>query len=141
MVREVLVISDDTMVPTPLSSGRKRQTFPDVPEDVTLAALHWNDPNYDIDSLPSPTLSSTSFELEPKDLKSSSARYSTSEFDTESRVDSMGPQGSEARLGAQEEFDEYVVIIISLFQLSNPPITASHRMPRFELQYRTSTTH
>jgi hypothetical protein len=62
----------------------------DVPQDVDLAAEHWNDPNYDIDSLPSPSIiTRDSFELEAKDVGNASAGYSTTDFDGESQTGSV----------------------------------------------------
>lgn len=90
MIHKELGISTESVCISPLSSATKRITFPDVPQDVDdLAARHWNDPNYDFDTLPSPTISSSdSFELEAKYVRKSSAGYSTSESDGESQVDS-----------------------------------------------------
>lgn len=102
MVRKDLSISIDAVMPSP--SGSKRMTFPDVPEDV--AALHWNDPNYDIYSLPSPTASTNdTLELEAKSARSS-AGYSISEFDGESQIGSSRPDFSQSNLKAEEDYDE-----------------------------------
>lgn len=77
-------------LPTTSTTRTKRTTFPDVPRDVdSLMEEHWNDPNYDVNGLPSPTASSTdSFELEGKGRRGSTTGYSTSEFDGESHYDS-----------------------------------------------------
>jgi len=77
-------------LPTTSTTKSKRMTSPDVPQDVdALMAEHWNDPNYDVAGLPSPTASSTvSFELESKGQGGSTTRYSNSEFDGESHYGS-----------------------------------------------------
>lgn len=76
-------------LPTNSTNKSKRMTFPDVPQDVdALMEEHWNDPNYDVNGLPSPTASSAdSFELESKGRRGSTG-YSTSEFDGESHYGS-----------------------------------------------------
>lgn len=87
--RKNLTIEIESPVGSPLpttSTTKKRLTFPDVPRDVdTLADEHWNDPNYDLNGLPSPTASTAdSFELDRKGQRGSTTCYSTSEYDGES---------------------------------------------------------
>lgn len=81
-------------LPTTSTTKSKRMTSPDVPQDVdALMEEHWNDPNYEVSGLPSPTSSSTaSFELDSKGRVGSTTRYSASEFDGESHYDSSKEQ-------------------------------------------------
>lgn len=79
-----------------------RQSRPDVPEDVEEALMHLNDPNWDLSSNDTASLSDISFELEPKGGKYPSSIMighsigtGPSDFDTESRADS---RASESRL-------------------------------------------
>jgi hypothetical protein len=51
----------------------------DVSQDVDLVAEHWNVPNYDIDSLPSPSTTTR----EPKDVGNAPAGYTASDPDVE----------------------------------------------------------
>jgi len=69
-------------LPTTSTTKTKHMTFPDVPRDIdSLTEEHWNDPNYDVNGLPSPTASSTdSFELESKGRRGSTTGYSASDF-------------------------------------------------------------
>jgi hypothetical protein len=91
------------MLPSRLFSTRRRKPAPDVPEDVFSEDSHWNDPNYDVNfSLPSPTRSSGTFELEPKDVQKLS-----SEVDTESLDDSI----ANLRCGVQEDYPTCVLTI------------------------------
>lgn len=77
-------------LPTTSTTKSKRMTSPDVPQDVdALLEEHWNDPNYEVNGLPSPTASSTaSFELESRGRGGSTTRYSASDFDGESHYGS-----------------------------------------------------
>jgi len=96
-------------LPTTSTTRTKRMTFPDVPKDIdALLEEHWNDPNYDVNGLPSPTASSTdSFELDNKGRRGSATGYSTSEFDGESHYDSSKEKSS-SRLMFDDEEVEYV---------------------------------
>lgn len=98
VVRKNLTIEVESPMASPLpttsTTRTKRMTFPDVPRDVdSLLEEHWNDPNYDINGLPSPTASSTdSFELESKGRRGSTTAYSNSEFDGDSHYDKDLPK-------------------------------------------------
>lgn len=94
-------------LPTTSTVKSKRTTFPDVPQDVdSLLEEHWNDPNYDINGLPSPTASSAdSFELESKGRRGSN--YSTTESDGASHYGSS-KEHSASKLKFVEEEIEYV---------------------------------
>jgi hypothetical protein len=83
-------------------------THPDVPRDIdSLLEEHWNDPNYDVNGLPSPTASSTdSFELESKHRRGSA--YSTSDFDGESHYGSSKEHSASKLKYVDEEEVEYV---------------------------------
>ncbi|KAI0344144.1 glutathione transporter [Trametopsis cervina] len=72
-----------TALRTPATFQRYR---PDVPEDVDEMMEHFNDPNWDYRA-PSPTLTTESYDLDHKVKRSGSSRHS-SEFDSESNVDS-----------------------------------------------------
>lgn len=73
------------MVPPPLFTTHRRKKSPDVPQDVDeLLDLHWNDPNYDINSLPSPIRSSGSLELEAQGITKDGYRS----YDNDSSLDS-----------------------------------------------------
>lgn len=103
MVRKELSITVDTPQPSPATS--KRMTFPDVPEDIDAAAQHWNDPNFDIYNLPSPTHSTVdTLELEAKSTRHS-AGYAESDFDRDSRLDSSKVGGSQSSLRGSD-YDE-----------------------------------
>ena len=105
-------------LPTTSTLKSRRITFPDVPRDVdSLLEEHWNDPNYDVNGLPSPTASSAdSFELESKGRKGSTAGYSTSEFDRESRSDSS-KEYSVPKLKFDDDEAEYVFPPTSVAEL------------------------
>lgn len=109
VVRKNLTIEVESPMASPLPTTStiktKRMTFPDVPRDVdSLLEEHWNDPNYDINGLPSPTASSTdSFELESKGRRGSTTAYSNSEFDGDSGHDKDQP-----KLEADDVEIEYV---------------------------------
>ena len=69
---------------------------------------HWNDPNYDVNGLPSPTASSTdSFELESKGRRGSATEYSASDFDGESHYGSS-KEHSASKLKFADDEVEYV---------------------------------
>lgn len=97
-------------LPTTSTTKSKRMTHPDVPRDVdSLMEEHWNDPNYDVNGLPSPTASSTdSFELESRHRRGSA--YSTSEFDGESHYGSSKEHSASKLKFAEEEEIEYVFV-------------------------------
>lgn len=109
VARKNLTIEVESPVVSPLptysTTKSKRMTFPDVPRDVdSLLEEHWNDPNYDVNGLPSPTASSTdSFELESKGRRGSTTGYSTSDFDGESHYGS-----SKEHSASKLKFDEEV---------------------------------
>jgi hypothetical protein len=92
-------------LPTTSTTKTKRMTFPDVPQDVdSLLEEHWNDPNYDVNGLPSPSASSAdSFELESRGRRGSS--YSTAESDGDSHYGSS-KQHSASKLKFPEEEEE-----------------------------------
>ena len=96
-------------LPTTSTTKSKRMTHPDVPQDVdSLLEEHWNDPNYDVNGLPSPTASSAdSFELESKGRRGSS--YSNSDFDGESHYGSSKDHSASKLKFAEDEEVEYVL--------------------------------
>jgi len=102
-------------LPTTSTTKSKRMTFPDVPQDVdALMEEHWNDPNYHVNGLPSPTASSAdSFELR----RSSAAGYSTSEFDGESHYSSSKEHSASRLKFADDDEVEYVSLPIIVAQL------------------------
>lgn len=65
-----------------------RRNAPDVPEDVDDLMEHFNDPNWDFGRAASPTLTTESYDLDYKAKTTDPSRYSTSDFDTESQVES-----------------------------------------------------
>lgn len=101
-----------------------RRHTADVPEDIDDVLEHLNDPNWDFNP-PSPTLTTSSYddhklkELEP-------SRYSSSDFDTESNIESSfgksavptstfaKTEHSKSQLwsSAASDLDEYVVICV-----------------------------
>lgn len=97
-------------LPTTSTTKSKRMTFPDVPRDVdSLMEEHWNDPNYDVNGLPSPTASSTdSFELESKGRRGSAAGYSASDFDGESHYAASKEHSASKLKFADDDEVEYV---------------------------------
>ena len=101
-------------LPTTSTTGTKRMTFPDVPRDVdSLLEEHWNDPNYDVNGLPSPTASSIdSFELESKGRRGSTTAYSTSDFDRDSHYSS-----SKEHSAQKLKYDDDEVQCVSLTTL------------------------
>ena len=105
-------------LPTTSTTKTKRQTFPDVPRDVdSLLEEHWNDPNYDVNGLPSPTASSTdSFELEGKGRRGSATGYSTSDFDGESHY-GYSKEHSASKLKFEDEEVEYVSLPTLIVEL------------------------
>lgn len=96
-------------LPTTSTVKSKRTTFPDVPRDIdSLLEEHWNDPNYDVNGLPSPSASSAdSFELESKGRRASN--YTTSESDGDSHYGSA-KEHSASKLKFAEEEVEYVLL-------------------------------
>ncbi|EKM60787.1 uncharacterized protein PHACADRAFT_246918 [Phanerochaete carnosa HHB-10118-sp] len=64
-----------------------RRTVPDVPEDIDDVLEHLNDPNWDYRP-PSPTLSTESIDLDPKEKGFISSRHSGSDYETESNAES-----------------------------------------------------
>ena len=88
-------------LPTLPSLGFRSRSAPDVPEDVAVALLHLNDPNWEFDSETS-TISSDTLELGEKSPTSPSSKHHyassfdmthsirtrTSDYDTSSQVDS-----------------------------------------------------
>ena len=112
VVRKNLTIEVESPTASPLpttsTTKSKRMTFPDVPQDVDfLMEEHWNDPNYNVNGLPSPTASSTdSFELDTKGRRGSAAGYSTSEFDAESHYGSSKElSGSRLKFADDDEVE------------------------------------
>ena len=103
---------------TPTSSLVHRRSMPDVPEDIEAqeALLHLNDPNWDLHSSETISLSDASFELDHKHRYPDSIHIgpsigtAPSDFDTESRADSRIAD-SEARLHIRSsdafEYEEY----------------------------------
>lgn len=84
-----------------------RRVQPDVPEDVDYEAqealAHLNDPNWDLGSSEVSTLSGRSFELDHKlkyasDVNIEPSLGSPTDYDTESRADSMYERSSNSRL-------------------------------------------
>lgn len=100
-----------TALRTPATFQRYR---PDVPEDVDEMMEHFNDPNWDYRA-PSPTLTTESYDLDHKVKRSGSSRHS-SEFDSESNVDSTyhnsdtvdksGVSGSQLWTSGASDFEE-----------------------------------
>ena len=101
-------------LPTTSTTRTKRMTFPDVPRDVdSLLEEHWNDPNYDVNGLPSPTASSTdSFELESKGRRGSTTGYSASDFDGESHYGSSKDHSASKSKFAEDD-TEYASFSLS----------------------------
>ena len=116
VARKNLTIEVESPVASPLPTNSttktKRMTFPDVPRDIdSLMEEHWNDPNYDVNGLPSPTASSTdSFELESKGRRASTTGYSASEFDGESHYGSS-KEHSASKLKFADDEVEYVPLL------------------------------
>ena len=104
-------------LPTTSTTKTKRTTFPDVPRDVdSLLQEHWNDPNYDVNGLPSPSTSSAdSFELESKHRRSS--KYSTSESDGDSHYGSSKDHSASKLKFAEEEIEyvSFLTLITGLY--------------------------
>lgn len=90
-------------LPTTSTAKAKRTTFPDVPQDVdALLEEHWNDPNYDVNGLPSPSASSAdSFELESKGRRGSNY----TESDGESHYGSSKGHSASKLKFAEEEVE------------------------------------
>ena len=118
VTRKNLTIEVESPVTSPLpttsTTRSKRMTHPDVPQDIdSLLEEHWNDPNYDVNGLPSPTASSTdSFELESKGRRASN--YSGSEFDGESHYGS-----SKAHSASKLKFADEVEYVSSTASITN----------------------
>lgn len=95
-----------------IPSLRHRKSLPDVPQDVEIALLHLNDPNYDLDSIDTCSFSDESFELEDKKRYTGalsighSIGTGPSEYDTESRVDSRADSRMKIRSTETLEYDE-----------------------------------
>lgn len=128
VARKNLTIEVESPVTSPLpttsTTKSKRMTHPDVPQDIdSLLEEHWNDPNYDVNGLPSPTASSTdSFELESKGRRASN--YSGSEFDGESHYGSSKAHSASKLKFADDEVEEspYPEVRAAVSNVDDPSI-------------------
>lgn len=133
---------------TPTSSLVHRRSMPDVPEDIEVheALLHLNDPNWDLHSVETVSLSDASFELEHKHRYPDSINIgpsigtAPSDFDTESRADSRMAE-SEARLHIRSsdafEYEEYVALVLRSCSISD---MQSSESPYAEVRAAVSNT-
>ena len=114
VVRKSLAIEVEPPVASPLpttsTAKTKRMTFLDIPRDVdSILEEQWNDPNYDINGLPSPSASGAdSFELEGR----RGSNRSTTESDGDSHFgSSKDHSASKFKYHEQEEQVEYESLI------------------------------
>jgi hypothetical protein len=79
----------------------------DVPQNVDLAAEHWNDPNYDIGGLPTTVRDAT-------DVGNAPARYTASDPNEEPQIRSRGDYDFDSTSNQEDEDNEYVSVLLSV---------------------------